>query len=222
MEQLVRELIIQGVLKSERIIAAFRAIDRADFVPSESKKFAYVNEPLPIGFGQTISQPLTVAFMLELLNPKPGEKILDIGSGSGWQTALLSFCVSRDTKGKEISKEEQGRVFGIERIPELAKRSIKNISNYNFLKKGVAEIHCLNAELGFREEAPFHKIIAAASGEEIPLAWKKELLEGGVILAPLGSRIVRLIKKDGEWEEEFYEGFSFVPFIKDEKNSHKT
>jgi len=221
MEQLVRELIIQGVLKSDQIISAFQNIHRADFVPVSAKHFAHINEPLSIGFGQTISQPWTVAFMLELLNPKPGEKILDVGSGSGWQTALLSFCVSRDSKGVELPKEKQGKVFGLERIPELAKESIKNLSKYNFLRKGVAEIHCLNAEFGFPKEAPFDKIIAAASAEEIPEKWKEELRNRGILVAPIKSRIMRLLKEKGEFSEEFYEGFSFVPFIKDEKSSHE-
>ena len=91
---LVDELIAEGVLRTPRIIAAFRAIRRSDFAPEELKDAAEtVNAPLPIGAGQTISQPWTVAFMLELLDPEPGHKILDIGAGSGWQTALLAHIV---------------------------------------------------------------------------------------------------------------------------------
>ncbi len=92
--ELISKLISQGILKTQLIIEAFNKIDRIDFVKEEYKKEAYHDYPLPIDFGQTISQPLTVAFMLELLNPKPGEKILEIGAGSGWLTALLSYCVS--------------------------------------------------------------------------------------------------------------------------------
>src|SRR3989338_8071025 len=107
-EVLIDDLIGGGYLKTPLIIEAFKKIDRADFVSENLRDEAYENYPLPIGFDQTISQPLTVAFMLELLQPQPGEKILDIGSGSGWTTTLLAFCV-----GKE------GRGFGLERIPEL-------------------------------------------------------------------------------------------------------
>ncbi|MDP2934232.1 MAG: protein-L-isoaspartate O-methyltransferase, partial [bacterium] len=87
MEELIKQLIKDGYLKTPLIIGAFEKIKREDFVPDDLKGEADINAPLPIGYGQTISQPLTVAFMLELLQPKPDDKILDIGSGSGWQTA---------------------------------------------------------------------------------------------------------------------------------------
>ncbi len=89
MNQLIRELINSGYLKTPAIIEAFQKINRADFVPEEIKEESYINAPLPIGYGQTISQPLVVAFMLEQLEPQPADKILDIGSGSGWPSALL-------------------------------------------------------------------------------------------------------------------------------------
>src|SRR3989344_867492 len=110
LEGLIQELLSGGYLKTPRIIDAFRLIDRADFVLPEYKDEACGNYPLPIGEGQTISQPLTVAFMLELLNPQPGEKILDIGAGSGWQTALLAEIVG-----------PKGQIVAIERIPKLCR-----------------------------------------------------------------------------------------------------
>ena len=103
---------------------AFKAIDRADFVPEKYKSEAYVNAPLPIDFGQTISQPLTVAFMLELLEPKAGEKILDVGCGSGWVSALLAQIVG-----------EQGKIIAIERIPELKEIAEKIFQNTVLSKK---------------------------------------------------------------------------------------
>ena len=97
---LIDSLVEQGWLKTPRIIKAFRKIKRIDFLPEDMKDLAELNEALPIGYGQTISQPLVVAFMLELLEPKPGDKILDIGAGSGWTTALLAEIVSQQGKSQ--------------------------------------------------------------------------------------------------------------------------
>lgn len=213
MEQLIRELITQGVLKSKHIINAFRHINRIDFVPTIAKSYAYINEPISIGYGQTISQPLTVAFMLELLSPQPGQKILDIGSGSGWQTALLSYIVSHDIYGNTLQKEKCGKIIGIELISELAKESKIHISKYNFIKKHIAEIHCLSAQHGFPKEAPFSRIIAAASAKKIPSQWKEQLEDDGVIIAPIGSSIVSIKKEKGIYKEKKYKSFAFVPFI---------
>ena len=90
MDSLIRDLIYQGYLKTDRIVDAFSKIKRVDFVPEELQDAAQANIPLPIGHGQTISQPLTVAFMLELLQPKLGDKVLDLVAGAGWTTALLA------------------------------------------------------------------------------------------------------------------------------------
>ena len=119
-ENLIDSLIKDGYLKTPEIIEAFKAIDRANFVSNELKGDAYLNVPLSIGFGQTISQPLTVAFMLELLQPKKGEKILDVGAGSGWTIALLAFIVGDPPAGG-------GKIIGVERIPELKEMAEKNI-----------------------------------------------------------------------------------------------
>ena len=105
---LINSLIKDGWLKTPRIIKAFENIKRYDFMPDDIKQLAEIDEAMPIGHSQTISQPLTVAFMFEQLQPKPGENILDIGSGSGWTTALLAYIVG-----------EKGKVTAIEVIPEL-------------------------------------------------------------------------------------------------------
>src|SRR3989344_5075906 len=212
MEKLIQELLKFNTLKTPNIITAFRAIDRARFVPSEYKKEAYENYPLPIGFEQTISQPYTVAFMLELLQPDAGEKILDIGSGSGWQTAMLSYIVScsHTRENKHVSL---GKVFAIEVIPELKELGEKNVTTYDFTKTGVTTFISTNAKSGLPSEAPFDKIIAAAAlADEIPEAWKHQLKIGGRIVAPVRESIVLLTKKDEKtFETQGFPGFAFVP-----------
>jgi len=210
MKYLIKELIEEGILKTPLIIDAFEKVDRKDFVTEELKDKAYLNTPLPIGYGQTISQPLTVAFMLELLQPEKGNRVLEIGSGSGWQTALLAHIVSGG-----------GKVFAAELIPELMDFGRKNVAKYDFIKKGIVEFHSFNAVKGFPEKAPFDRIISAASGMELPTAWKEQLKIGGRIVAPIKDAIHLLIKKgpsageagETEFEESIYPGFAFVPLV---------
>jgi len=226
-ENLINSLIKDGYLKTPEIIEAFKAIDRKDFVPEEQKKEAYVNAPLPIGFGQTISQPLTVAFMLELLEPKQGEKILDIGAGSGWVSALLAYIVSRTntdytrTDTDNIPRESASSphksvlVVAMERIPELKEMAEKNISKYGFIENGIVEMVLGDGSKGYKKEADYDKIIAAASAQnELPKEWQKQLKIGGRIVAPLGDSIVvidKISKIKYNVKEHF--GFSFVPLI---------
>ncbi len=214
-ENLIDSLIRDGYLKTLEIIEAFKAIDRADFVPEEYKSEAYVNAPLPLGLDQTISQPLTVAFMLELLEPKPGEKILDIGAGSGWTTALLAYIVSQH-KEVELPKEVQlPKIIAIERILELKQMAEKNISKYNFIEKGIVKIILADGSKGYKKEAPYDKIIAAAAATgDVPVYWKRQLKIGGRIVAPVENSII-VIDKTGrnKYNQKEYFGFSFVPLI---------
>ncbi len=224
---LIDSLIAEGWLKTPRIIEAFRNIKRADFLPDDLKDLAELNEALAIGLGQTISQPLVVAFMLELLKPNPGEKILDIGSGSGWTTALLAEIV-----------KDKGKVIGIEIIPELAEFGRKNVAKYNFIEKGIAQILCADGSKGYEKESPYDRVLASAALDaasatsnvasaslqaespepsrrnELPKAWKEQLEIGGRIVAPIGNSIWLFIKKSkDEFEQIEYPGFVFVPLI---------
>ena len=172
-------------------------------MPDDLKDIAVTNEALPIGHGQTISQPLVVAFMLELLQPEAGNKVLDIGSGSGWTTALLA----------EIIKK--GEVIGIEIIPELVDFGRKNTAKYSFAEGLVIKFICTDGSKGYKKEIPYDRILVSASSrDEIPKAWKKQLRPGGRIVAPVGESIWLLTKNnDGSFEEIEYPGFIFVPLV---------
>ena len=203
MERLIEQLISQGYLKTLVIINAFRKIKREDFVVDNLKSESSINAPLPIGQGQTISQPLTVAFMFEQLQPQKGQKILDIGSGSGWTTALLAEIVA-----------ETGKVYGIERITELKEFGERNVKKYGF--KNV-EFFCLDGHKGLPQEAPFDRILVSAAASSVPKALKDQLKIHGRLVIPTNNNDIRLIiKKDkNNFEEKIFKGFVFVPLIKD-------
>jgi len=218
---LIDSLIREGWLKTLKIIEAFKEIKRIDFLPEDMKDLAELNEALPIGYGQTISQPLVVAFMLELLQPKEGEKILDIGSGSGWTSALLAHIVSQEgiPNSQFPITKNKGKIIAIEIIPELKEFGERNVAKYNFIEKGIVKFILTDGSKGYKKEAPFDKILASASAEKIPSVWKEQLRIGGRIVTPIGSSIWLFEKKS---EEEFksteYPGFAFVPLIsKDEE-----
>jgi protein-L-isoaspartate(D-aspartate) O-methyltransferase len=223
---LVDNLIKEGWLKTSRIIEAFKKIKRIDFLPEDLKDLADLNEALPIGFGQTISQPLVVAFMIEMLEPKEGEKILDIGSGSGWTTALLGEIVG-----------EGGKVIALEVVPELKKIGEENVAKYNLIERGIVEFFCADGSKGCPNIASrpelaegFDRILVSATAEKLHEAWKEQLKIGGRIVVPIGTSIWLFIKKSKErgdepsahlhsalkgfvFEEVEYPGFVFVPLI---------
>jgi protein-L-isoaspartate(D-aspartate) O-methyltransferase len=200
---LIDSLIKDGWLKTPRIIDAFRKIKREDFMTDDIKHLAEVNQAISIGFEQTISQPLTVAFMLEKLQPQKGDKILDVGSGSGWTSALLAHCVGKN-----------GKVIAMEIIPELKKFGEKNATKYDFIEKGILEFICADATRGYKKEAPYDKILVSASAKKLPKALKNQLKIKGRIVAPIKSSIWLFIKKsENNFEEHEYPGFVFVPLV---------
>lgn len=181
---------------SSEIISAFRNVDREKFVlPAER---VYVNEdiPLSIGHGQTNSQPSTIAFMLSLFRPAKDQKILEVGSGSGYVLALLS-----ELTGGSV-------IFGVELIPELVIWSRKNLSGYANVKIRQAE-----TEVGLEAEAPFDRILVSADAREVPEDLLSQLGEGGIIVCPIKNTIWKAVRTKSGFKTESYVGFRFVPLI---------
>lgn len=196
---LINHLKNSGVLKTLAITRAFEKIDRLDFVPKNLQDLAYEDEPLPISQEQTISQPYTVAFMLELLNPQKKDRVLDVGSGSGYTTALLAEVVG-----------EEGQVIGVEIIPELVTFGKENLAKYNF---DSAEIRQASDKLGLPDESPFDKILVSAAAREIPKVLVEQLKIGGIMVIPVVNDIYKIEKNKKDIKIEKYGGFSFVPLV---------
>ena len=206
---LIDDLIKFGYLETPEIIQAFKINKRLDFVLPQDKARAELDVALSIGYGQTISQPATVAFMLEKLRPRSGEKILDVGVGSGWTAALLASLVA-----------PSGKVYGLERICQLVDFAIANVNKYNYITKGIVQIICADGYNGLPEFAPFDKILVSAVAEEIPEKLLQQMKVGGRMVLPIGKKFhtqsIFVIDKTGENEffKKEYPGFIFVPLVK--------
>jgi protein-L-isoaspartate(D-aspartate) O-methyltransferase len=198
-ELLIRGMMEYGVLRTKKIIEAFRVIDRKYFVPDYFADEIYGDYPLPIGENQTISQPTTVAFMLELLGAEEGDRVLDIGSGSGWTTALLGQIVG-----------EEGEVIGLERQKALVEQGRRNIKHFHFSH---VRIEQAGEKLGMPGER-FDAILASASAPQIPEQLFMQLKAGGRLVIPVQDAIYRFVKEtETEMRREEYPGFIFVPLI---------
>lgn len=203
MSRLVNNLIKKGYLQTDLLIDAFSEISRAEFVPGELELEAENDVALPIGYGQTISQPSVVAFMMELLDCRQGHKVLDVGSGSGWTTSLLAYIVG----GK-------GKIIALERIKELKEFGERNVEKYSYIKKGIVSMVCSDGSKGCASEAPFDRILVSAVGTEVPEPLKNQLKTGGKMVLPIGSSVVYVEKKsDEEFYQENFPGFYFIPLI---------
>ncbi|EKE10962.1 MAG: hypothetical protein ACD_15C00166G0010 [uncultured bacterium] len=200
--ELIQHLIDSGMLMHQHIIDAFMEINRADFMSEgTAPSDIYADHAFPIGYGQTISQPSTVAFMFELLQPQLEEKILDVGTGSGWTTALLRYIVG-----------ERGYVYGTEIIPELVFFSHKNVAKY--FDKSVAIAQASHDCFGDMAHAPYDRILVSAAATEIPNDLIAQLKVGGVMVIPVGSDIAFIRKKTiDSYDCERHPGFAFVPLM---------
>lgn len=199
-EEMVNSQIIARGIKDERTIEAMRTVERHLFVPESMRSEAYNDYPLPIGQGQTISQPYMVALMTELLELKGNEKVLEIGTGSGYQTAILA----------KLAVE----VYTIERISELLKEAKKKLS---LLGYGNIHFFCTDGTKGLPEYAPYQGIIVTAAAEEVPLPYFEQLDEKGKLAIPLGERygqvLVLIEKRKGKIMQKEICGCTFVPLI---------
>lgn len=202
-QQFVQGLIGKGVLHTDTIIAAFRAVRREDFVHKQMLPQAYDDAPLPIGYAQTLSQPSTVALMLELSHVQPGDRVLEVGSGSGWLTGLLAHLVG-----------ESGHVYAVDIMPEMVDLTEEHLRAYHFPN---VVVRCADGWHGLPEHAPYTRIIVSAAAARIPDALVEQLAEGGRIVMPVGDDVQDLVvatkRDDGSLHTERHPGFQFVPLI---------
>lgn len=179
--RLVESLIAEGILRTPEVIHAFLKVPREEFVPPELRDYAYDDRPLPIGYGQTISAPHMVAIMTEELSPRCGNKVLEVGTGSGYQAAILA----------EIVKPE-GHVWTIERVKELVEFARYNLRRTGY-DKYVTVVHG-DGSLGLPEYAPYDRIMVTAAAPSIPENLVKQLKSGGRMVIPVGGRYYQVLK----------------------------
>jgi protein-L-isoaspartate(D-aspartate) O-methyltransferase len=203
-ERLVDGLARGGSVTSAPVLEAMRRVPRHRFAPMVPLALAYEDQPMPIGWGQTISQPTVVAMMTEALRLKGDERVLEIGTGSGYQAAILSL----------LAKE----VFSIELITELAEQARVRLA-----RLGYDNVHVRAGDgyAGWPEQAPFDRILVTAAPEEAPPALLAQLADGGVLVAPIGSlfsmqRLRRYTKRGGRVWHDDLGAVQFVPMVEDE------
>jgi len=202
--RMVRRLVAGGYIRTREVEGAMTAVPREMFLPPDIAGEAYVDSPMPIGMGQTISAPHMVAIMEEELELAPGLKVLEIGAGSGYHAAVTAELVGPG-----------GRVVSVERIPELVDYARANISKSGY--SGQVEVVLGDGSKGIPEMAPFDRIFVACGAPGVPEPLTDQLAEGGVMLVPVGSRycqdLIKVRKRKGKVTRESRGGCIFVPLI---------
>jgi protein-L-isoaspartate(D-aspartate) O-methyltransferase len=197
-QALVREL--AGEVRDERVLGAIGKVPREEFVPANLRAHAYENRPLPIGFGQTISQPQMVAMMTEALLLEGTEKVLEIGTGSGYQAALLSLLAAR--------------VISVELVAALADAAAARLTRLGYAN---LEVHAVSAGLGWPDEAPYDGIIVTAASPDVPRGLLGQLAMRGRLVLPVGSRdiqeLVRIVKTPEGARRHNLGACRFVPLL---------
>jgi protein-L-isoaspartate(D-aspartate) O-methyltransferase len=197
---MVKTQIQQRGVKDSATLSAMRKTPRHSFVPASQIANAYEDRPLPIGYGQTISQPYIVAYMTEAIKPKPGQRVLEIGTGSGYQAAVLAEIVNK--------------VYTVEIVEELSKQAAGRLRNLNY--KNV-EVKNADGYHGWKEHAPFDAIMVTAAAEYVPPPLKEQLKDGGLMIIPVGSpymvqQLMLIEKKGGKFRTTNLLPVRFVPF----------
>jgi len=198
-QMVISQLLSSGRgITNARVLAAMGRVPRHEFVPERLRAQAYDDHPLPIGYGHTISQPFIVAFMTEQLEPKPADRVLEIGTGSGYQAAVLAGLVTK--------------VYTIEIVEELAARAAADLKRLGYTN---VQVRAGDGYQGWPEAAPFDAIIVTCAPERVPQPLVDQLKDGGRIIIPVGSRwsqeLVRLRKHGGKLEQRTVLPVSFVP-----------
>jgi protein-L-isoaspartate(D-aspartate) O-methyltransferase len=199
-DRMVQEQLVARGVTDPRVLAAMRRVPRHLFVEEALQDRAYGDHPLPIGDGQTISQPFMVGKMIELLGLSGSEKVLEVGTGSGYQAAVLGQLCAR--------------VCTIERIPKLAQRAREVLEMLGYRNVWV---RVANGTLGWPDEAPFDRIVVAAGGPTVPPPLFEQLAEGGRMVMPVGDATTQVLqvveKRDGEMRTTEHAGCVFVKLV---------
>ena len=197
-KSLLKSMRSNKIVEDDKVIDAFRAISRELFVPLNSKKEAYIDAPLSIGYKQTISQPSTVFSMVEALELKKTDKVLEVGSGSGYEAAIISQLCDQ--------------VYSVEIVPELV-----NFAKENLVKAKIDNVKIIQYDggLGYEQQAPYDKIVVSAACAKIPKALVDQLKDGGILVAPVGDgcmqKMIKVVKHNQVLDEADLGDYIFVP-----------
>jgi len=209
-EQLIQNLINEGILHSPTVIRAMRLVSREPFLPERLKSHYAVDTPLPIGWGQTASAPHMVSIMNEALELEVGQKVLEVGAGSGWHASTIAEIIAPS----DAPKEKWGHIYTVEIIRELADYARTNVNEAGYGNR-VTIVHSDGSE-GFATEEPYDRILVTAAAPDVPKPLAEQLKTGGVLVIPVGSpylyqTLVRVRKMDSKLVDENLGGVAFVP-----------